>query len=327
MLSKSKKWLVVATLCIGAVVALAGCGGGKHFLNIATGGTSGTYYPLGGIFAEIFNQNVPDMNASAVSTGGSVANINMLKKGEADMAIAQNDIVYYAANGKEMFDGKAVKSLRGIASLYPETVQIITLGNSSINSVSDLKGKRVAVGAVGSGAEANTRQILSAYGLSYDDVDVSYLSFGEAASALKDGHIDAAFVTAGAPTAAVQDIGASRSVKLIGLDDAHIRSLQAEYPFYAKIMVPAGTYNGFDKNVETVAVKATLIVNEGVSEKLGYELTKAIYTHLGKIKNAHAVGKYITLEDATDAMPIPLNKGAERYYQEVKDSKVAKETK
>lgn len=320
MFSKGKKFLIAAALSVAVVVGLAGCGGSggsTQFLNIATGGTSGTYYPLGGIFAEIFNKNIPDMNASAVSTGGSVANINMLEQGTADMAIAQNDIVYYAANGKEMFEGKKTDAIRGIAALYPETVQIVTLGDSPINSIDDLKGKRVAVGAVGSGAEANARQILNAYGITYDDIKVSYLSFGEASSALKDGHVDAAFVTAGAPTAAVQDIGASRSVKLIGLDDEHIAKLQKEYPFYAKMVVPADTYNGFDKEISTVAVKAVIIVNKDVSDELGYELTKAIYSNLDKIKGAHTVGEFITIESATEAMPIELNQGAAKYYKEV----------
>lgn len=319
MFSKGKKLLMIAAMAVAATVGIVGCGGGgsTQFLNIATGGTSGTYYPLGGILAEIFNKDIPNINASAVSTGGSVANINMLEKGTADMAIAQNDIVYYAANGKEMFDGKKVDSIRGLAALYPETVQIVTLGDSPINSIEDLRGKRIAVGAVGSGAEANARQILNAYGITYDDVNVSYLSFGEASSALKDGHIDAAFVTAGTPTAAVQDIGASRSVKLIGLDDEHIAKLQSEYPFYAKMVVPADTYNGFDKTINTVAVKAILVVNKDVSDELGYELAKAIYSNLSKIQGAHAVGKFITIESATEAMPIELNAGAAKYFKEV----------
>ncbi len=323
MNKKMTKLLLIGTLCTMAVAGLAGCGnsgqtGGKQFLTIATGGTTGTYYPLGGVLAEIFNKDIPNMNANAVSSGGSVANINMLKKGDADLAIAQNDIVSYAYNGTEMFEGKKVDTIRGIATLYPETIQIITLQDSPITSVADLKGKKVAVGAVGSGAEANARQILAVYGLSYDDVDEKYLSFGEAASALKDKNIDAAFITAGAPTAAVQDIAATRSVKLIGLDEAHIDKLTAAYPFYTKMEVPADTYTGFDKNINTVAVKAMLVASNKVNNNLGYEITKAIFTNIDKLRASHAVGKYISVETATDAMPIPLNEGAEKYYNEVK---------
>lgn len=320
---KMTKLLLIGTLCTMAVAGLAGCGnsgqaGGKQFLTIATGGTTGTYYPLGGVLADIFNKDIANMNANAVSSGGSVANINMLKKGDADLAIAQNDIVSYAYNGTEMFEGKKVDTIRGIATLYPETVQIITLQDNPIMSVADLKGKKVAVGAVGSGAEANARQILAIYGLSYDDVDEKYLSFGEAASALKDKNIDAAFITAGAPTAAVQDIAATRSVKLIGLDDAHIDKLTAAYPFYTKMEVPADTYTGFNQNVNTVAVKAMLVASDKVNNNLGYEIAKAIFTNIDKLRASHAVGKYISVETATDAMPIPLNEGAEKYYNEVK---------
>ena len=321
MKGNMKRWMAALGLGCMMLVGMTGCGseGGsssRQFLNIATGGTSGTYYPLGGVLAEIFNKDISNMNASAVSTGGSVANINMLDQGKADMAIAQNDIIYYAAHGEEMFKGKQVNTIRGIATLYPETVQIVTLKDNGIHSVADMRGKRVAVGAVGSGAEANARQILESYGITYEDVKVSYLSFGEAASALKDGNIDVAFVTAGAPTAAVQDIAASRAVELIGLDEEHIGTLKEKYPFYAAIEVPAGTYAGFDKTVDTVAVKATLIVNDKVSDALGYDLTKAIFSNLDKIKNAHSVGKYITLESATEAMPVPFNGGAEKYYKE-----------
>ncbi|MCI7331746.1 MAG: TAXI family TRAP transporter solute-binding subunit, partial [Selenomonadaceae bacterium] len=196
-----KKMLAAGLLAVAAVTVVAGCGGsqggGKQFLNIGTGGTAGTYYPIGGAMAEILNENIEGMNASAQSTGASVANINMLKDGEVDLAIVQNDITYYAVNGTEMFKDNKVDNIKGIAALYPETCQFVTLDSSGIKKISDLKGKRVAVGAAGSGAEANARQILAAYGITYDDIQVQYLSFGEGASALKDGNVDAAFLTAG----------------------------------------------------------------------------------------------------------------------------------
>ena len=161
-----KKLMVAGVLCMAGAAFLAGCGsdsssGGKQFLNIATGGTAGTYYPLGGALAEILNQNIKGMNASAQSTGASVANVNMLKDGSVDIAFIQNDIAYYAANGKEMFKDNKVDSLRGLAALYPETIQFVTTQDKGIKTIADLKGKKVAVGASGSGAEANARQILA----------------------------------------------------------------------------------------------------------------------------------------------------------------------
>ena len=213
---------ILSVLLVAVISLIAGCGGDsageKKFLNIATGGTAATDYPIGGAMAEILNNNIQGMNASAQSTGATVANINMLKEGSVDLAIVQNDITYYAANGIEMFKDKKVDNLKGIATLYPETCQIVTLESTGIKSIADLKGKRVAVGAMGSGAEANARQILEAYGITYDDIDEQFLSFSEAASALKDGNVDAAFVTAGYPTAAVQDIASQNKVRLLPIE-------------------------------------------------------------------------------------------------------------
>lgn len=320
-----KKAVLIVSMCLAAAIGIAGCGGSgssnsgsasKKFINIATGGTAGTYYPLGGAIADILNKSIPGMNASAQSTGATVANINMLKDGSVDMAIVQNDIVYYAANGLEMFKDKKVTSLKGIASLYPETVQIVTLAGNNITSIDQLRGKRVAVGAAGSGAEANARQILEAYGLTYNDLTAQYLSFGEAASALKDNNIDAAFVTAGAPTAAIQDIAASNKVTLIPLADDKVAQLIQKYPYYAKNTIPAGTYAGVDQAINGVAVKALLVVNDKVDDQLGYDITKSIFTNLDRLTAAHAVGKLIQKSTATEAMPIPLNAGAEKFYKE-----------
>ena len=317
-----KKAILAGAMCLAVAVGLVGCGGEKgtssnqKFINIATGGTAGTYYPLGGAIAEILNKSIPGMNASAQSTGATVANINMLKDGSVDMAIVQNDIVYYAANGLEMFTDKKVTSLRGIASLYPEAIQIVTLAGNNITSVDQLRGKRVAVGAAGSGAEANARQILEAYGLTYDDLTAQYLSFGEAASALKDNNIDAAFVTAGAPTAAIQDIAASNSVMLIPLDADKVDGLIQKYPYYAKNTIPAGTYAGVDTAIDGVAVKAILVVNDKVDDVAGYDITKAIFSNLDRLTAAHAVGKLIQKSTAPEAMPIQLNAGAEKFFKE-----------
>ena len=237
-----KKMLAAGLLAVAAVTVVAGCGGsqggGKQFLNIGTGGTAGTYYPIGGAMAEILNENIEGMNASAQSTGASVANINMLKDGEVDLAIVQNDITYYAVNGTEMFKDNKVDNIKGIAALYPETCQFVTLDSSGIKKISDLKGKRVAVGAAGSGAEANARQILAAYGITYDDIQVQYLSFGEGASALKDGNVDAAFLTAGYPTASVQDISSQNKIRLLPVDKDKAEALIQKYPFYTKTTIP-----------------------------------------------------------------------------------------
>lgn len=318
-----KKMIMAGALCVAGAALMAGCGGdsgssaggGKQFLNIATGGTAGTYYPLGGAIAELLNQNIKGMNASAQSTGASVANVNMLKDGSVDIAFIQNDIAYYAANGKEMFKDNKVESIRGIAALYPETVQFVTTADKGIKSIADLKGKKVAVGASGSGAEANARQILGAYGLTYDDIDAQYLSFGEAADALKDGNVDVGVVVAGFPTAAIQDLAANKSAALVNIDAEHADKLMKQYPYFTKITVPKGTYPGQEEDVNTVAVKCVIVTTDKLSDDLGEQIVKAIYEHLDRMKAAHAVGKYITKDTALEGMSIKMNAGAEKYLK------------
>lgn len=318
-----KKMIMAGALCVAGAALMAGCGGdsgssaggGKQFLNIATGGTAGTYYPLGGALAELLNQNIKGMNASAQSTGASVANVNMLKDGSVDIAFIQNDIAYYAANGKEMFKDNKVESIRGIAALYPETVQFVTTADKGIKSIADLKGKKVAVGASGSGAEANARQILGAYGLTYDDIDVQYLSFGEAADALKDGNVDVGVVVAGFPTAAIQDLAANKSAALVNIDAEHADKLMKQYPYFTKITVPKGTYPGQEEDVSTVAVKCVVVTTDKLSDDLGEQIAKAIYEHLDRMKAAHAVGKYITKDTALEGMSVKMNAGAEKYLK------------
>lgn len=287
-----------------------------QFVNIATGGTAGTYFPLGGAVADILNKNVDGVNASAQSTGASVANINMLKDGSVEMAFIQNDITYYAANGEEMFEGQKVGGLYGISTLYPETIQIVTLARTGIEKIEDMKGKRVAVGAAGSGTEANARQILEAYGITYDDITVQYLSFAEAASNLKDGNVDAAFVTAGFPTAAIQDIAAQHEVVLLEVSEEIADKLIEKYPFYTKVVIPAETYPKQGEDVNAVAVMAMLVVTEDMDEDLAYEITKAIYSNLDRLETAHTVGKLITKEGALDGMSVELHPGADKYFNE-----------
>ncbi|MBQ8698656.1 MAG: TAXI family TRAP transporter solute-binding subunit [Schwartzia sp.] len=320
---KQTRFGKIALLCallMIATLALVGCGGdkksdSKKFINIATGGTAGTYYPIGGAMAEILNKAIPGMNASAQSTGASVANINMLKDGSVDLAIVQNDLTYYASNGTEMFKDKKVDNLRGIATLYPETCQIVTLADSGIETVADFRGRRVAVGAAGSGTEANARQILEAYGVAYADLSVQYLSFSEAANALKDGNVDVAFVTAGYPTAAIQDIASQRKVRLISVDPATADRLIAKYPFYTKATIPAGTYAGFDQEVNAVSVMAMLVTTDKMDDALGGEIAKAIFTNLDRLQSAHSVGKLITKESAMSGMSVKMNGGAEQFFK------------
>lgn len=327
MLTMRRKGFLMLVAMFLVLVLVAGCGpkapegegepeSAEVFVKIATGGTAGVYFPLGGAVAEILNKNVEGVNASAETTGASVANINMLKEHEVELAFIQNDITYYAANGVEMYEGQKVDGLCGISSIYPETIQIVTLGKTGIKEIADVKGKRVAVGSAGSGTEANARQILEAYGITYDDITVQYLSFAEAANSLKDGNVDVAFVTAGFPTAAIMDIAAQHEVVLLEVEEGIAGQLIEDYPFYSKVVIPAGTYTKQEDDVNTVAVMAMLVVTEDMDEDLAYNITKAIYDNIDRLVVAHPVGKMITKEGALDGMPIELHPGAAKYFEE-----------
>ncbi len=310
------KRLAALVLCL--LVGVTGAFAQQKFVTIATGGTAGTYFPLGGALAEIWNKNIPKMNANATATGASAANIAMLAKGEVDVIFVQNDAAYYALNDLEIYKGKGTKDIRGLACLYDETVQLVALADSGIKTVADLKGKRVSVGAAGSGVELNARQVLEAAGLSYADIKVQYLSFAESASNLKDGNIDAAFNTAGAPTAAIQDLGASKKITLVAIEGDVAKKLMAKYSFYTPTNLSAGTYIGMTSSVMTVSVKSMLAVSSKLDANLVYELLKTMFANGDRLAASHKLGANIKIATAQDGMSIPLHAGAEKFYKENK---------
>ena len=300
------------------VFSLAACSSGdskdpKQII-LATGGTSGTYYPLGGGIAQIITDNT-DVSATAQSTGASVENMRLLKAGDIDLAFTQTDIADYASNGTVMFEEGKVENLQGIATLYNETIQIVVPANSDISSVADLKGKKVSVGAPGSGAEANASQILEVYGLTFDDLKAEHLSFGDSAQKIQDGNLDAAFLTAGAPTSAVTELSATKGVKLIPLDEDKINELIEKYPFYVNEAIPADTYTDVGETT-TVAVKAMLTVRSGLSEELVYEITKSLFSNTDLLVTINAKAKSISKENAVNGLSLDIHPGALKYYQE-----------
>jgi len=317
---QSKKLLVIFTVLavLSLVFSAAAAAQDTTFVSIATGGTSGTYYPVGGAIAKVLNENIDNINASAQSTGASVTNTRLIYNEEVELAILQNDIASYAVNGENQFEGNQVNNMKGIAALYPEVIQIIVRDDSGIESIADLKGKSVAVGAPGSGVEANASQILEFFGLSYDDLEEDYLSFGEAASRLKDRQIDAAFLTAGIPTAAVMDVAATQDISLMNFSDSDIASLNESYPYLTGVTVPAGTYNGMDEEIQTVALKAILVADSGLSEEVVYNITKAIFENRDTLIAAHDRARDITLDGAQSGMTVELHPGSQKYYDEVK---------
>lgn len=289
----------------------------SFYLNIATGGTAGTYFPLGGAFAEIWNANIPGANVTAQSTGASTANINLLFDKKIEIAMVQNDIAWYAYNGEAMFDGQKFDNLRGMAILYNEPMQMITI-DPSVKTLADLKGKRVSVGAIGSGNEANARQIIAAAGLDFEkDIDPRFLPYSETISGMKDKQIDVAIFTTGMPNAGIQELGLQSDLIVVPFDAAVTAKLMADYPYFTELTMPANTYKGQTVDVPTITVKAMLVVSADMTDELAYELTKQIYENHDRVKAAHTVGQFITKENALKGMPIPLHPGSEKYFKEI----------
>ena len=283
---------------------------------MGTGGESGTYYAFGGVLGSYIGQNT-DISINVVSSGGSAANITgIVVDGTYDLATVQSDVMTYAYNGTNSFaENGAMSDFRVLGGLYAETVQIVTV-NPEITSVADLAGKSICVGDVGSGTYFNTIDILAAYDMTLDDVNAVYQSFGDSADSLRNGTIDAAVLTAGAPTTAVVDLATSRDVYLISIDDEHMEKLLSDCPWYASYTIPAGTYNGFDEDAVTVTVKATLVCRADLPDAVAYSIVYTIFENADAITELHAKGAELSLDFATDGIAVPFAKGAALYYAE-----------
>ncbi len=301
--------LILAIMLLAAVPACA-----TEYIYLATGGTSGTYYALGGDLANLFAKNNADLDVTAQSTGASAENIRLIDQGEAEMAIVQNDVADYAYNGTNAFEGEQIQSFSVVASMYPEFVQLVVHADAGINTLADLKGKRVSIGAAGSGVYFNAVQFLEVAGLTLDDIDAQYLSFAESSDAIKNRQIDAAFITAGIPNAAIQELGATSDIKLLSLDDETVAALQEAYPFYAKATIPADTYANQPEDVTAVAIRAVLICKADMDEELVYNLTKTLYEKTDELSNAKK--SEIIIDEALLGVSTPVHAGAARYYAE-----------
>ncbi|MFY3791957.1 TAXI family TRAP transporter solute-binding subunit [Ureibacillus sp. MALMAid1270] len=336
---KNKKYWLLTVLSVMLIMVLAACGGESstddtekentngeststdnesktsdiEFLSLATGGTQGTYYALGGTFADLISDETGIKTTAEVSQA-SAANVNALKAGDAEIAFIQTDIAYYAKNGELMFEGAAMDNIVAIGGLYPETVQLVTTASSGIKSFDDLKGKKVSVGAPGSGTYANAEQLLEIHGLSIkDDIQAQNLDFGESTDGLQTGQIDAAFITAGYPTAAVEALGATTEVVIVPVTADKAKELIAKYPYYATDLIPAGTY-GLESEVPAVSVLAMIATTAELPDDVAYGIAKAIYGNTDKI--SHAKGSFIKVETALDGIGIPVHPGAQKFFDE-----------
>jgi len=310
-----KKIALLAGLALLASIALAGTASAKTFLSIATGGTTGTYYPIGGAIAQTVSKHAPDLQVTAETGNASAANLNLIGTHGIEIAFAQNDVTFWAYNGKFMFKSP-FKNIRAIASLYPEHVHLITLKKTGIKSLEDLKGKRVSVGAPGSGVEADVRGIFQVAGLKYSDMKTDFLDFNATTQRFKDNQIDAGFVVAGYPVASIMDLATTDDIQLISFDEAYLNKLTKDFPYFIKSTIPANTYKGVTGEIRTPAVMAILVCDANVPEATIYQFTKALWDNIGEVQKAHAKGKLITLKTALDGLTVPLHPGAAKYYKE-----------
>lgn len=280
-----------------------------------TGGTAGTYYAYGGVVAQYIT-SYTDTKVTAVSTGGSKVNIQSIQDGDFQLGFTQSDVMAYAWNGERSFEKDGpTHDFRVLGGLYNETVQIVTI-DPKIKKVEDLKGKSVSIGAAGSGVYFNALDVLTAAGLTLDDIKPQYQSFEASKEALKDRKIQAAFIVAGPPTPAITELATTNGAYLVNISGELREKLIQQCPFYSPLKIPAGTYAKQEEDVETITVKATVIVASYLDEETVYNMTKAIFDHSAEIAKENAKGKELDVHSATAGMAVPFHKGAARYYAE-----------
>lgn len=287
----------------------------KEFVTVATGPTSGIYYPIGGAFATALGN--AGYKTSAQATGASVENINLILNGEAEIAISMQDSAMQAYEGFGAFE-TAEPDLRAMMRLWPNYVQLVTTESTGIKSVEDLKGKRVGVGAPNSGVELNARMIYEAYGMSYEDSKVDYLSYGEAIDQMKNGQCDAAFVTSGLPNATVSELAFSYDMVIVPIDGEGRENLIEKYPFFAASTIPADTY-GNEEDIESVFVYNIMLVNKDLSDDIVYDMLDVIFADEGisTIKASHnTADKNIDISFGVDDVKIPLHDGAAKWWKD-----------
>lgn len=311
-----------ATLGLVAVGAFAVAGvaiaQAPAFFRIGTGGTAGTYYPVGGMIANAISEP-PALVATAVASNGSVANVNSIVSGAAESGFVQADVAYWAYSGTGVFDGKPkFEELRSIANLYPESVHVV-VRKGVAKSIADLKGKKVSLDEPGSGTLLNAKAILGAYGISEKDITPEYLKPNQAAEKLKDGSVDAFFFTGGFPAAAISELASTGGgIDVLPIDGDGATKLKAAFPFFADDAIPADTYKGIGA-VKTVAVGAHWVTSAKIPEDVVYRVTKALWSDKTRtvLDAGHAKGKSITKKDALLGIgAVPLHPGAARFYKE-----------
>lgn len=307
--------VVMMVAAIGSVAFAEELEGFKGDYLMGTGSATGNYYNFGSAVTTIVNK-ITGAYITVNATGGSTENARLLGSGENEFAMIQSDVYSYAHEGIELFDGTPITNFQAVTACYPEMVQIVVRKDAGIESVADMAGKKVCVGAVGSGYEVAARQILGVYGMSYDDIDETFADQSTAKNGIQDGTFDAMFLCSGFPNANVTELSLNGKIELVSIDDEHMAVLLEKYPFYSKFTTETDEYN-LGHEITSVAVKCMLVCADTFTEEEIYTLTKAIYENLDDIKEINAKANYMSLEDALSGIPSDLHPGAAKYYTEM----------
>jgi len=317
MILLTRRHILGSIAALAGTVALPGSGRSAEFINIATGGTSGVYYPLGVALSKVYGSVLPGAKISVQATKASVENLNLVQAGRAEVAFSLADAVADAWNGEKEagFNTKLTK-LRAIGGLYNNYVQIVASEASGIKTLADLKGKRISVGAPRSGTELNARAVLGAAGITYEDFSkVEYLPFGESVDLMKNRQLDVTLQSAGLGVSSIKDLATSLPIVVVPVPEDIVRKIGN--PAYQASVIPAGTYEGQKADAPAVAITNILVTREDLPDETAYQLTKSMFEHLSDLTAAHSAAKAIDVKKAAQSLPIPLHPGAERYYKEV----------
>jgi hypothetical protein len=324
-----------ATLMVGALLAGPALAQDMTFFRIGTGGAGGTYFPIGGIIANVIsnppgsrpcdeggNCGVPGLVAMAQSTNASAHNVNAVQAGQMEAGLTGAATLHYAYKGIGVFEGNQKPDVRVIANLFPEDLHLVLPKGATLNGLADLKGKRVGIAQAGSGTQIAVELILAAHGITRDDIEEAELNNTQSAERLADGQIDAYFYAAGTPVAAMIQLDNTKGMELYDWTEEELVTGNTAVPYYIKSLIPAGTYPGVDYDVDTLAVSGMLITHADQPEELIYEITKALWSPTARklLDNGHPKGKAITVETALDGVEgigVPLHPGAEKYYREI----------
>ena len=317
-----KKLMIFLFAACFFVASMADVIAATQYVTIGTGGVTGVYYPTGGAISKMVNAKRKEYNlrATVESTGGSVFNVNAIMAGDLEFGVVQSDRQFQAFNGTADWEGKPQTKLRAVFSIHPESVTLVAATDAGINSVADLKGKRVNIGNPGSGQRGNALDLLDAAGINPDtDLKAEGIKAAESAGMLQDDRIDAFFYTVGHPNGSVKEaVAGARKVNFVPIDKAIVDKLVAKFPYYAPSVIPVSMYPGVTNkaDVASFGVKATFVTSADVSDDVVYAITKEVFENFEAFKKLHPAYSTLTKESMLQGMSAPIHPGAMKYYKE-----------